>query len=70
MTLPCSRAREGVALETSYANGGMFTPSMPEPWNSPGRLQTSCRVAVQSALVNEAQIARDTLRCSVGGLSF
>lgn len=29
-------AREGVALETSFANGGMFTPSMPEPWNSPG----------------------------------
>ncbi len=29
-------SREGVALETSYANGGMFTPSMPEPWNSPG----------------------------------
>jgi D-amino-acid dehydrogenase len=26
----------GVALETSYANGGMLTPSMPEPWNSPG----------------------------------
>ncbi len=29
-------ARNGVALETSFANGGMFTPSMPEPWNSPG----------------------------------
>ena len=29
-------SREGVALETSYANGGMITPSMPEPWNSPG----------------------------------
>lgn len=29
-------AREGVALETSFANGGMLTPSMPEPWNSPG----------------------------------
>ena len=29
-------ARDGVALETSFANGGMFTPSMPEPWNSPG----------------------------------
>ena len=28
--------REGVALETSYANGGMLTPSMSEPWNSPG----------------------------------
>lgn len=29
-------ARSGVALESSFANGGMFTPSMPEPWNSPG----------------------------------
>jgi len=29
-------AREGVALETSYANGGMMTASMSEPWNSPG----------------------------------
>ncbi len=29
-------ARDDVALETSFANGGMLTPSMPEPWNSPG----------------------------------
>lgn len=29
-------AREGTALETSFANGGMLTPSMPEPWNGPG----------------------------------
>lgn len=29
-------AREGVALETSFANGGMITPSMPDPWNGPG----------------------------------
>ena len=29
-------AQSGVALESSFANGGMFTPSMPEPWNSPG----------------------------------
>jgi D-amino-acid dehydrogenase len=28
--------REGVALETSFANGGLLTPSMPHPWNSPG----------------------------------
>ena len=28
--------REGVALETSYANGGLLTPSMPDPWNAPG----------------------------------
>lgn len=29
-------AREDVALETSFANGGMLTPSLPAPWNSPG----------------------------------
>ena len=29
-------ANEGVALETSYANGGLVNPSMPEPWNGPG----------------------------------
>jgi D-amino-acid dehydrogenase len=29
-------AREGVGLETSFANGGMLTPSMSEPWNGPG----------------------------------
>ena len=29
-------AREGVGLETSFANGGLLTPSMPEPWNGPG----------------------------------
>jgi D-amino-acid dehydrogenase len=28
--------REGLALETSFANGGLLTPSMPHPWNSPG----------------------------------
>jgi len=29
-------AREGPGLETSFANGGMLTPSLPEPWNGPG----------------------------------
>ena len=29
-------AREGVGLETSFANGGMLTPSLSEPWNGPG----------------------------------
>jgi D-amino-acid dehydrogenase len=29
-------ARDEVALETSFANGGMLTPSLPEPWNDPG----------------------------------
>jgi len=27
---------DGVGLETSFANGGMLTPSLAEPWNSPG----------------------------------
>lgn len=31
-------AREGVGLETSFANGGMLTPSMSDPWNAPGAL--------------------------------
>jgi D-amino-acid dehydrogenase len=26
----------GPALETSFANGSLLTPSMPEPWNAPG----------------------------------
>jgi D-amino-acid dehydrogenase len=36
--LPCLllEARDGLAEETSFANGGMQTPSMPDPWNSPG----------------------------------
>lgn len=29
-------ANQSVADETSFANGGMLTPSMPDPWNSPG----------------------------------
>lgn len=28
--------RLDVGLETSFANGGMLTPSMSEPWNAPG----------------------------------
>lgn len=28
--------REAVALETSFANGSMLTPSMSDPWNAPG----------------------------------
>lgn len=28
--------RDDVALETSYANSGMMTPSMSDPWNAPG----------------------------------
>jgi len=29
-------ALDELAFETSYANGGMLTASMPEPWNGPG----------------------------------
>ncbi|MBU2881864.1 D-amino acid dehydrogenase [Psychrosphaera sp. B3R10] len=28
--------QKSVALGASYANGGLLTPSMPEPWNAPG----------------------------------
>lgn len=28
--------QEGPGLETSFANGSLLTPSMPEPWNAPG----------------------------------
>lgn len=28
--------REGAGLETSFANGGLITPSMSDPWASPG----------------------------------
>ena len=31
---------EGPALETSFANAGMLTPSMSDPWNAPGILTT------------------------------
>lgn len=30
--------REAAALETSYANGGLVTPSQSDPWNGPGTL--------------------------------
>ncbi|MEM6683462.1 MAG: FAD-dependent oxidoreductase [Pseudomonadota bacterium] len=29
-------AKDGLAQGASYANGGMVTPSMPDPWNGPG----------------------------------
>jgi D-amino-acid dehydrogenase len=31
--------REGSALETSFANGGLVTPSQSDPWNAPGTLR-------------------------------
>jgi D-amino-acid dehydrogenase len=27
---------EGAGRETSFANGALLSPSMPEPWNAPG----------------------------------
>jgi D-amino-acid dehydrogenase len=30
--------REGAGLETSFANGGLLTPSEADPWNAPGTL--------------------------------
>ena len=35
--------REGPGLETSFANGALLHPSLPEPWNSPGILRTLLR---------------------------
>jgi D-amino-acid dehydrogenase len=29
-------AREGLASETTYANGALLTPAMSDPWNAPG----------------------------------
>lgn len=29
-------ASDGLAMGASFANGGMVTPSMPDPWNGPG----------------------------------
>jgi D-amino-acid dehydrogenase len=31
--------QDGPGLETSFANGSLLTPSMPEPWNHPGSWQ-------------------------------
>jgi len=41
--------RDGVALETSFANGGLITPSHAAPWNSPGILRT-----LMSSIGNES----------------
>ncbi|MGH8402700.1 MAG: FAD-dependent oxidoreductase, partial [Gammaproteobacteria bacterium] len=30
--------RDGPGLETSFANGGLLTPSEADPWNAPGTL--------------------------------
>lgn len=40
--------RDGVALETSYANGGMLTPSQAPPWNEPGIGRQALRFLLES----------------------
>lgn len=39
---------EGPGLETSFANGALLTPSMPEPWNAPGSWKVLVRSLVSS----------------------
>lgn len=42
-------AREDVGLEASFANGGMLTPSLPEPWNGPGVLKQLMKSLIDPA---------------------
>lgn len=44
--------QNGAGLETSFANGGLVTPSMPEPWNGPGCV----RVLLSSLLRSDAAL--------------
>jgi len=39
---------EGPGRETSFANGALLTPSMPEPWNAPGSWRVLLRSLVRS----------------------
>lgn len=39
--------RPGPGLETSFANGALLHPSLPEPWNSPGCWRTLARSLVR-----------------------
>ncbi len=59
----------GPGLETSFANGGLLTPSMPDPWNAPG----SWRVLLGSLGRSDAalQLRLRTLPALVGwGFQF
>jgi len=40
--------REGPGQETSFANGALLTPSMPEPWNAPGSWRVLLRSLARS----------------------
>lgn len=62
-------ARDGVALDTSYANGGMLTPSMPDPWNGPGVWRHLARSLVNpdSAMLLRRQ---EILRLAPWGVRF
>ena len=37
--------KEGAGMDTSYANGGMITPSQADPWNAPGIVGKILRIA-------------------------
>lgn len=56
--------REAPGLETSFANGGLLTPSMAQPWNSPG----CWRVLVQSLFSSSTplKISMSTLPTLLG----
>jgi len=59
----------GPGLQTSFANGGLLTPSMPEPWNSPG----SWRMLLASLFRSDLPLklhARALPDLSVWGLRF
>jgi D-amino-acid dehydrogenase len=40
--------RDGAGEETSFANGALLTPSMPEPWNTPGSWRLLLKSLVRS----------------------
>lgn len=61
--------QDGPGLETSFANAGMLTPSMSDPWNSPGIMGTliSSLIGGHSSIILSPKI----LPSIVGwGLSF
>src|SRR4051812_29450656 len=59
----------GPGLQTSFANGALLTPSMPEPWNSPGSWRTLLASLVRSDLPLQLR-ARALPGLSGWGLQF
>ena len=49
-------ANEGIGLETSYANGGLLTASMSDPWNTPGAYKQLARSLVDPASAMKLRI--------------